>query len=284
MGNMGEPMKAIGKPPANLTIPPRPEVIGVLMAEKESDDPDVKRVAKAIMADVSLSGAILKAVNSPAFGLRNKVSSIRAAVDLLGMKNVTSMATGLVLRYSGGNAAPAMNRFWDSAEKIAMAAAYLAGRLKGIAKDEAYTFGLFHDCGIPLLMQRFPDYKAVLAKANQARERTFTGVEDAALGTHHASVGYFLAKSWYLSEDLSQAILLHHETSTFEAGSSASVGTLNLIGIGHLAGHAHHEAMRSGADTEWEKFEAAVCNHFGLDGEDLINLLEDTQGFLLTQQ
>lgn len=282
MGTMGEIVIDPAKHMA-LSIPPRPEVINILIEEKESDQPNLKRVAKAIMADVGLSGAMLKAVNSPAFGLRQKVSSIAAAVDLLGMKNVSSMATGLVLRHVGGNSGPAMDRFWDTAEKVASVAAYLASRLRGIAKDEAYTFGLFHDCGIPMLMQRFPEYKTVLANANQSESRGFTAVEDEALGTHHAAMGYFLARSWYLSDDLSQAILLHHEMGVYESGPSISSGALNLIGIGHLAAHVHHNSMRVSVDVEWEKFEAPICRHFGLDEEDLINLLEDAQSFLSKQ-
>lgn len=279
MGNMDEVLKDPVKQ-LPLSIPPRPEVINILIAEKDSEEPDLRRVAKAIMADVGLAGAMLKAVNSPAFGTRRKVSSIAAAVDLLGMKNVATLATGLVLRYMNGNNAPAMNRFWDTAEKVASVAAYLAGRLRGIPQDEAYTFGLFHDCGIPLLMQKYPDYKEVLTRANQNTVRAFTAIEDEALGTHHAAIGYFLARSWYLSDDLCQAILLHHDMGVFESHPGSSVRTLNLIGVGHLAEHVHHTSMRSREDAEWVKFGDAVSRHFGLDEEDFINLVEDGQSFL----
>ena len=279
MGNMGEILKEPIKQPA-LSIPPRPEVINILIAERESEEPDLKRVAKAIMADVGLAGAMLKAVNSPAFGTRRKVSSIAAAVDLLGMKNVATLATGMVLRYMNGNSAPSMDRFWDTAEKVASVAAYLAGRLRGIPQDEAYTFGLFHDCGIPLLMQKYPDYKDVLAQANQNTVRSFTAIEDESLGTHHAAIGYFLARSWYLSDDLCQAILLHHDIGVFESHPGTSIQALNLIGVGHLAEYVHHTSMRSGVDAEWVKFGTAVSRHFGLDEEDFINLVEDAQAFL----
>lgn len=266
----------------SLTIPPRPDVVTVLVEERERDDPNLKRVARALMGDVALSGAMLKAVNAPAFGLSRKVTSVAAAIDLLGMRNVGNLAMGLALRYSQGESAEGMERFWDSAEKVAMLSAYLAGRLKGVAKDEAYTYGLFHDCGIPLLAQRYPDYKTVLATANQTLDRSATAVEDMALGTHHASVGYFLARSWYLAEDISQAILLHHDLGIYEASPRMSERTLNLIGIGHLAQHIHHTSLRSSEDVEWIKFEAPVCRHFGLDDEDLVNLVEDGHHFLAT--
>lgn len=279
MGSMGEIKNSSLKTPP-LVIPPRPEVVSILLEEKESETPDLRRVARAIMADVGLSGAMLKAVNSPAFALRRKVSSIAAALDLLGMNNVTTLATGLILRHVGGEGAPGMDRFWDSAEKVAIAATYIAGRLRGIPKDQAYTYGLFHDCGIPLLIQRYPEYKELLAQANQTVGQIFTVVEDRALGTHHAAVGYFLARSWHLSEDLCQAILLHHEIGVFESVPRISEGALNLIGIGHMAEHVHHQLLRSGVDAEWEKFEISTCRHFGLDEEECFTLLDDAQSFL----
>ena len=269
----------IPRKPANLSIPPRPEVVNLLLAEKDKEQPDLRRVAQAIMADVGLAGAMLKAVNSPAFGLRRKATNVATAVDLLGMKQVATLAMGLVLRHVEGGG-PAMDRFWDTAEKVALTTSYLAGRLRGIGREEAYTYGLFHDCGIPMMMQRYPDYKTVLLQANQAYDEAFTEVEDKALGTHHAAMGYFLAKSWYLPDDLCQAILRHHETGVYDPGAGAGEGVLTMIGIGHIAGHVHHTYMRTGDDAEWAKFKPLVCRHFGLDQEDLINLLEDAQGFL----
>lgn len=268
----------------SLAIPPRPDVVTILIEEKEQDEPNLKRVARALMGDVALSGAMLKAVNSPAFGLRRKVSSVAAAIDLMGMRNVGTLAMGLALRFAQGGNTTAMERFWDSAEKVAMLSAYLAGRLKGVAKDEAYTYGLFHDCGIPLLLQRYPEYKAVLAQANQIKNRSATAVEDQALGTNHAAVGYFLARSWHLADDLAQAILLHHDLGVYESTPRVSERALTLIGIGHLAHHIQHLNQRTSEDVEWIKFQAPVCRHFGLDEDDLMNLLEDGQGFLLGDQ
>lgn len=271
---------AMNKKQPPLSIPPRPDVVTVLIEERDRDEPNLKRVARALMGDVALSGAMLKAVNAPAFGLTRKVNSVAAAIDLLGMRNVGNLAMGLALRYAQGSSNAGMERFWDSAEKVAMLSAYLAGRLKGVAKDEAYTYGLFHDCGIPMLAQRYPEYKTVLAAANQTLDRSATAVEDESLGTHHASVGYFLARSWYLAEDITQAILLHHDLGVYESTPRVSEKALTLIGIGHLAQHIHHTSLRSSEDVEWVKFSTPVCRHFGLDDEDFVNLVEDGHGFL----
>ena len=262
----------------NLTIPPRPQIVSVLFEEMSRDEPDLRRVAKCIAADVGLAGAMLKVVNSPAFGLARKATSVAQAIDLLGMRNVSGIATGLVIRHSIGNssAAAGLDRFWDSAEKTAVISAHLARALRDVPADEAYTFGLFHDCGIPLLMRQFPAYRETLARANRSAERSFTQIEEEDVGTHHAAVGYFLARSWQLPDSLSMAILRHHDIEVFH--DAAVPGAVrSFIGIVHLAEHVQHLLMRSTVDVEWAKFDDAVRHHFALGEEDFINLVDSAQ-------
>lgn len=266
----------------NLTIPPRPQVVSVLFEEMSRDEPDLRRVGSSISADVGLAGAMLKVVNSPAFGLSRKATSVNQAIGFLGMRNISSIATGVVMRHSlgGGAQAAALDRFWDSAEKTAMLCTYLARSLRGIPPDQAYTLGLFHDCGIPLLMRQFPTYEETLARAGRSGERSFTEVEESELGTHHAAVGYFLARSWQLPDMLCMAILRHHDVEAF---SDAAVpdAARNYIGIVQIADHIHHKLTRSTVDVEWIKFESAVLRHFGLNGEEFLNVVDNAQESLL---
>ena len=78
--------------------------------------------------------------------------------------------------------------------------------------DLAHSFGLFCDIGIPVLLPRFesPSYRVTLAEANLGH-RPFTDVEFARHGTHHALVGATMAASWGLSDEIVQALALHHD-------------------------------------------------------------------------
>ncbi len=99
----------------------------------------------------------MKSANSPFFALRRKVQSVQQAVAVLGLRNLLKIVYGVVLKQSlGGADAPQMARFWERSNYNAVVSAYLAGRLPGISSDDAYTFGLFHDAGISILMQKFP--------------------------------------------------------------------------------------------------------------------------------
>lgn len=196
-----------------IGIPPRPSVLQEIDRERARPEPDFKRLTDLISSDVALAAAIIKTANAPAFGLSRKVGVISEAVVLLGLSPVMQTVAGIVLqrvfRYS-----PGMERFWDCSAAVARVSSWLVQRLglqRRIRPGDVYTFGLFRDCGIPLLMGAFPEYRSVLAESNTARDRAFTGIEDAALGMNHAVMGARLAVEWGLPDEMVQAIEHHHD-------------------------------------------------------------------------
>ncbi len=266
----------------DLAIPPRPAMVMMLQEELGKDDPDIAHVKRTIAKDAGLAGAMLKAVNSAAFGLTRKVTSVPQAIDIIGLRNVSNIAMAIALRQqmNKGKGGASLERFWDTAEKVAQLCAYLARQLRGIAADEAYTYGLFHDCGIAVLMNRFESYRDVLIEANAACDQRFTGVEERLVGTNHAVVGYFLARSWSLHMSLSRAILLHHELDVFRGEAKDDITCLNFVAIGHLGNHIHHCMTRKTDDIEWLKFQTPIMAHFGIHEEDLEHLIADAESHL----
>ena len=111
-----------------------------------------------------------------------------------------------------------LERFWDASARIARLSGWLAKRVghNKLRQDDAYTFGLFRDCGIPVLLMRFPGYNKVLAAANAEAQQSFTAIEDAQLPTNHAMVGCLLAQSWWLPEETCLAIRHHHDAAVIE--------------------------------------------------------------------
>ena len=162
------------------------------------------------------------------------------------------------------------------AEKTALLCAKFARMLRGIAVDEAYTFGLFHDCGIPLLMRQFPRYESTLARANQGGDASFAAVEEADVGTHHGAVGYFLTRSWQLPDDFCRAVLWHHDTEVFE-DRSVDEPVRNFVGIAHIAEHIINRTLYDITGAEWERFAEHVLAHFGLGKEDFLCLFDAAQ-------
>lgn len=258
-----------------IVIPPRPQILLKLGKEMSKDDPDPQIIIRLIGADVGLSAAVLKTVNSPFFGRANKISSVSSAVSLIGIKMAGQIVTGLVVRNAVTGDARVLERFWDSAEKVAGIAAYIASTLPRGPRDDAYSFGLFHDIGIPVLMQKFPDYRQTLSMADADAEHSLTEVEDARHATNHATLGYLIGKSWFLPELLCEAIRYHHDLSVFEDKEIISPQALTLIAITRLAEHFNDEYVRLHNDPEWARMGGYVMDHLGLQETEYLDLREE---------
>lgn len=259
----------------SITIPPRPTVLINLLEEHNRDEPDLQRMARLIASDVGLSAAMMKTVNSPFFGLRKKIESVPQAVTVMGIKNTVNIVTGLMLRTAISDKNVNFDRFWDSADQVAMLCTFLAKRLPGISGDEAHTYGLFHDCGIPILMQKFPDYKDTLFAANANDDELFTIVEDQRHATNHATVGYLMAKTWHLPAALYEAILRHHDITIYTIPDSIQPRIRTLIALGRLAEHLRETLLRMLGDHGWEKVEGHVLNALGISAAELDDIKEE---------
>ena len=257
-----------------VSIPPRPTLLIAVDQELKRPDPDMKQIASLIGKDVGVSAAMLKTLNSPLFALRSKIGNVSQAVMMLGARNVQNVVTGLVLRNSVGGAGASLERFWDSAEKVASINAYICTVLPKAPREEAYTFGLFRDCGIPLLMQRFPEYRETLKKA-AGEDVPLTKVEDECHGTNHATVGYMVARSWGLSDTICQAILCHHEVNVITGVDASQPLTRTLVAINFLAEHLNDTALRMRGDHQWEVIGPGILDYLGLTEDEYQELTED---------
>lgn len=264
-----------------ISVPPQPQIMVDLQMEQVMPNPDLRTIAKLISHDPGLSGALLKLVNSPFFGLTNRIASIQQAVNLLGCNTVINLINAQSIRGElTDEAIVTLNRFWDTAQDVAMTCLTLAKRIGYHSPDEAYTLGLFHNCGIPLMIKRFPNYMTVLeeAYASATDERRVVDTENRLLNTNHAVVGYFTAKSWNLPLHLCEAIASHHNAlAIFTEDSSRDAQLKTLLAILKMAEHicsSYRVLGNQPDDFEWQSIEQLVLEYVGLSEYDFENLRE----------
>jgi HD-like signal output (HDOD) protein len=248
---------------SQIKIPPQPEVLRVAKQEAAKESPDLLTIAKAVRKDLSLSAGVLTIVNSPQLALPTKIVSIAQAVSYLGLEPTISLIATVELRRVFKQVAGlSMERFWDTATDEARHAASIS-RTLGIGRpEEMYTVGLFHDCGIPLLAQKFPDYKSVLQEANKAEH--FTAVEERVYQTNHAIVGYYLARAWNLPPLICDAVL-HHDDIEEILGSEAHKRSALGATIAILAFATHvNDLYRKRDEPSWQKVKDLVLDCLGL--------------------
>ncbi len=264
-----------------ISVPPQPQIMVDLQMEQYMPDPDLEAIARLIAQDPGLSGALLKIVNSAHYGLTNKIASIQRAVNLLGSRSIINLINAQSIKGEmSDETIVTLNRFWDTAQDVAMTSLTLAKRIGSQAVDEAYALGLFHDCGIPLMLKRFPDYMSVLerAYANTNGEFRVVDTENQVFNTNHSVVGYYTAKSWRLPEHVSDAIANHHNAlAIFRDQSPRDIPLKNLLAVLKMAEHicASYRVLGNQAeDHEWNAISALVLDYVGLSDYDFENLKE----------
>jgi HD-like signal output (HDOD) protein len=131
------------------------------------------------------------------FGLRLKATSVAHAVKLLGIQQCGLLMTGIIARQAVQTEKIPLAKFWDFSSKrrrqwrIWRAVCAFAQRI-------LHTFGLFCDIGIPLLLERFPDYQETLVLAGNDVNEKFTAIEQKRHSTSHTSIGALMARTWGL--------------------------------------------------------------------------------------
>lgn len=259
-----------------IDIPPSPAILVAIDAELKKEDANQREIARLISQDVALAGHVMHIANSPAFSTGRTLTSIAQALSVLGSNQVFNLVICHLLKLAlSGKQDAAMHRFWETSSRTAAVSAELAMHLGSVRPDVAYTFGLFHDCGIPLIMKRFPKAREALAAANAAEDRLFTDVEDAMLGTNHAVVGYFLAKRWHLADFIAEGVRHHHDYSVLIEPGRVSDAARRLISVCVLAEHIIRLHGKGNGEYEWPKAaeNASVCLGLSLGAVD--DLIED---------
>jgi HD-like signal output (HDOD) protein len=260
-----------------IKIPPQPQILVDLQFEQIMPNPDLKRIAALIKRDVGLAGTILKIINSAFYGLSNKITSVDQAVSLIGLDSIINIINGVSIKSEmSDETITHMNRFWDTANDIAMIATNIA-KMVGFPKpDLAYLLGLFHNVGVPLLMSRFDNYLAVLEESYGNNSDRIIDIENDSLKTNHAVVGYYIAKSWNLPTLLCQAIAEHHNCERHFLGKQQTESeTKTLLAILKLAEHVCGSYKILGnqeVDFEWELIGDEVLTHLGLGEYDVEQL------------
>ena len=268
-----------------IGIPPCPTVLHEFMAEANKEDPDFRRLSHLINKDVALAGSVLKTINSPFYGLSKKARTVHDALTLLGLRQTSRLIAGLLLRKAFATSkSPAMFEYWDSSAKIALVSGYLARELEVANLEDAHTFALFRDCGVPVLLARFPEYEQMLLDTRDENEQRRCEMEHAQFGFDHAQVGATLAQSWHMPDEMWQAIRVH--THYLQPGFRADAHTsrfANWIAIALVAEGMHRMDRGSFNVQQWTGEDAFITSVLG-PVEDRLQLLEKDVKRILSQQ
>jgi HD-like signal output (HDOD) protein len=194
-------------------LPPLSPVLHRVIASLTNADVSFAKVAELIEKDLVLAGNILQLVNSPLYGTRGTVSSIRHAISILGVNKLRNTVLGVTaaqmwrsLRTPPGWSMADFNR---RSVSVAILADLLSQHLPVKNAAGAFAAGLFHDLGRLLIAVGLPaEYKQITLLCHDEPE-FLTRHEIRVLGTTHAELGSEALAVWNLPEPIRAAVRYH---------------------------------------------------------------------------
>ncbi len=230
---------------SNIRIPPRPQILQDIDNMLKDDDSTERMIGQLISRDVGLTAEVFKLANSPFYRRGAKIDNVEQAVRMLGRKTMGDVARSALLRQQLGGASAKMESFWERCTDVGTICSVLCDQLERPGKlsaDQAYLIGLFHDCGVPVLMQHIKGYGDAQFDIPMAPDFL---AEDDERGTSHCIAGLMVATEWELPDMLCEAIRSHHYVISEDQAAPHSIALLQL------ALHAYTR-VRGWLDTEWD--------------------------------
>ncbi len=264
-------------------------VVARLSSLIRNDQVGAGEYENVIRLDPALTANLLRLANSPFFGLRRKVTSVRQAITLMGIKRIFELATSASFSRILPPKIPGFEidaaDLWKHSVAVAIMAERLARATRMNPPEMVFTAGLLHDIGKLAIGALLLDEQARVQNTMQNEDMSFVGAEHAVIGTDHTEVGALMAKEWDLPHEVEWAVRWHHSP-----GSAPEHVNQSLIGLVHVADCLAH-SIGYGADVGdlSRKMEDGTAERLGIKVQDLELTAGDTveqireMGEMLTQ-
>ncbi|WP_461209689.1 diguanylate cyclase [Desulfocurvus sp. DL9XJH121] len=189
-----------------------PPVMAQLLRELVKPAPDFTDIAQVIGMDPIMSAAVLNLVNSPFYGLTQRVTSLERAAVVLGTKEILKIALSVSYLRQDTTDKGDENSFatWRTIVWAAIAAELIAERICPDQADLAYLCTLLKDLSLLLLTRTEPD---ALAPLNPEQliclQPGQLNAEAEAWGRTHPELTLLALEQWDIP-DLGCGCIAHH--------------------------------------------------------------------------
>ncbi len=193
-------------------LPSPPEVCLTVMRLARDSETTLEQMQSLVEGDIALTGRLMQVANSAFFGVRERVTSVRRAIVLLGFGTVKSLALGFFLNEEfsklrlPGLPYEELPRYAQAASAVAET---LARDLAPLVADEAACLGLLHESGVIVMNMAFgSQYRRIVADSFGTGMPLWLS-EAKIFGVDHALAGGMLLQNWKL-DAVSVRVVAHH--------------------------------------------------------------------------
>jgi HD-like signal output (HDOD) protein len=233
-------------------LPTLPLVIRKLDEAVRDPEWNITEVTGIIQDDPAIMARILKVANSVFYTAERRISDLRTAVVIMGLRAVHNIAlsTAVFSTFPPGESTT-MDRtaFWKHSIYTAIATQTLSSFAatphdSSPSRDELHLAGLMHDIGKIVLEQFFHREFTRALELSRNQGIPLHVAEERILGTNHAQVGAWLGDKWNLGREILEVVRWHHHPEGSESRHR------HLVGLCHLANHlTNWEGLGDGGDS-----------------------------------
>jgi HD-like signal output (HDOD) protein len=183
-----------------VDLPALPEIAIKIQAAMKDPDVDIARLARIVGMDLAVTGGLIRAASSAAYGSANPVKSVRDAIVRLGLTAARRLAITIAMQQVFQSKSPALRRrmqeLGDRSVRVSVLSFVMARHCAGFDPEHALLAGLLHDVGsVPVLDYLGRNHPEISDREIDAIAEKLRGV-----------VGELVVGSWNLGPDISMVV------------------------------------------------------------------------------
>ncbi len=197
---------------AGAQLPALPQSAVSILNLSQDPENGPQEFAAPIEADEGLACQVLRFVNSSYFGFSGKITSVRLAITMVGVRTIKNFALWSAVfsllpnpKYGPFD----INRLWQDSLRRALFVRSLSNTLELKNADEGFSAALLQDMALPILAKAIPGAYAKLLTAQQRKRVRLSKLEQEVFGWNHAEAAVVLAEQWNLPEHFAGLIRDH---------------------------------------------------------------------------
>ncbi|NOR69250.1 MAG: HDOD domain-containing protein [Methylomarinum sp.] len=253
-----------------------PAVALKLLRLTNDENTRVTDLSLIIETEPVLAAKVLRNVNSAAFALAHKITSIKRAVNILGFSAVRQMTLNQLFykKLINHNAKGEFDQlfFWQHCLFVASLSRAIATALKHKDPDLIYTAGLLHDIGkIVLESHGKISYSNFILACKNDKQSTLLSQHDF-FGLNHAEMGFVFCQQWDIPEQISAVVYCHHQMP--EGNSPFAIYASDIAIISFANYIAWMQGIGSTSEHTLPELDPEVSKNLDLEKLDLEALLK----------
>jgi putative nucleotidyltransferase with HDIG domain len=216
-----------------VNLPTLPIIATEIIRITQEDKLSINQILPVIEKDPPLALKVLKFANSPYYGLKENVRSLRHAMVIIGVDQLSQLAMAFsvirVLHNDNADQQIPWRLYWEHSSATGYIAQLLQENLGIFTMINPYSLGLLHDIGKLILFRIDPENYITAYNLSKKERIPGYAAEAQVFGFSHEEIGKWIAEKWDLPHPIMNSIAFHHKPAeSDDVAVQTSAALVNL--------------------------------------------------------